>query len=179
MIATNPAPFALFQKLFLDLSYNSCFNDWTDFHSCTWRFQRIFGEMLVLCANLFWFSFSDASVFTKKGKERIGKIYKKAVYREYTDKTFSTQKPHPEHLGIIGPVLRGEDGDTIVIYFKVRCDVFTTKGPTKCNKVMLLLFLPQLKGDRELEQTNMLKMVDKTLCNFYVVFTMKSAETKD
>lgn len=45
----------------------------------------------------------------------------KAVYREYRDSTFSEQKPRPaewQHLGLIGPVFRGEVGDTIVIVFK-------------------------------------------------------------
>ena len=45
----------------------------------------------------------------------------KAVYREYTDSTFSAQKPRPpewQHLGLIGPVFRGEVGDTIVVVFK-------------------------------------------------------------
>lgn len=48
-------------------------------------------------------------------------IYRKAVYREYTDATFSTVKPRPpewEHLGILGPVLRAEVGDVIKVVFK-------------------------------------------------------------
>ena len=45
----------------------------------------------------------------------------KAVYREYTDSTFSEQKPPPpewQHLGLIGPVFRAEVGDTIVVVFQ-------------------------------------------------------------
>jgi manganese oxidase len=51
----------------------------------------------------------------------VGHIYKKAVYREYTDARFSTPKPRPPeegYLGILGPVLRGEVGDTIKVVFK-------------------------------------------------------------
>jgi hephaestin len=56
-----------------------------------------------------------------KGPERLGRIYKKAVYREYTDATFSTLKARLaqwEHLGIIGPLLRAEVGDTIEVLFR-------------------------------------------------------------
>ena len=63
--------------------------------------------------------FRDASVFTKKSGERIGRVYKKTVYREFTDASFRQQKTHRKDLGIIGPVLRGEVGDTIKIVYKV------------------------------------------------------------
>lgn len=60
-------------------------------------------------------------VFIQSGKERIGGLYRKAAYREYTDATFTTQKsagPKWEHLGILGPVIRGEVGDSIQVIFK-------------------------------------------------------------
>jgi FtsP/CotA-like multicopper oxidase with cupredoxin domain len=50
-----------------------------------------------------------------------GVIYEKAVYREYTDATFSTLKPRPaewQHLGLLGPLIRAEVGDTIRVTFK-------------------------------------------------------------
>jgi FtsP/CotA-like multicopper oxidase with cupredoxin domain len=62
-----------------------------------------------------------ARYYTEPGPDRIGPIYKKAVYREYTDASFTTQKPRPvawEHLGILGPVIRAEVGDTIRVVFK-------------------------------------------------------------
>ena len=58
---------------------------------------------------------------TESGPHRIGRVYKKAIYREYTDATFSTLKPRaPEerYLGLLGPILRGEVGDTIKVVFK-------------------------------------------------------------
>ena len=58
---------------------------------------------------------------TESGPHRIGHIYKKAIYREYTDATFSTLKPRPaaeQYLGLVGPILRGAVGDTIKIIFK-------------------------------------------------------------
>jgi FtsP/CotA-like multicopper oxidase with cupredoxin domain len=62
-----------------------------------------------------------ARLFVENGPQRIGKVFRKAVYREYTDATFATLKPREpkwEHLGIVGPVLRGETGDTLKIVFK-------------------------------------------------------------
>jgi len=53
--------------------------------------------------------------------DRIGRIYKKALYREYTDETFSVRKergPDWEHLGYLGPVLRAVVGDTLKIVFR-------------------------------------------------------------
>jgi manganese oxidase len=58
---------------------------------------------------------------TQSGPHRIGRVYKKAVYREYTDATFSTLKkrsPDEQYLGILGPILRGAVGDTIKVVFK-------------------------------------------------------------
>jgi hephaestin len=59
--------------------------------------------------------------FVEQGPHRIGKVYRKAVYREYSDETFSHLKPRApewEHMGILGPVIRAEVGDTIKVYFK-------------------------------------------------------------
>jgi hephaestin len=62
-----------------------------------------------------------AEMVLTSAPDRIGRVYKKAVYREYTDSTFSTMKERPpewEHLGYLGPVLRGQVGDTIVVVFR-------------------------------------------------------------
>ena len=51
---------------------------------------------------------------------RIGSTYKKTLYVEYTDATFTTKKPVPpewQHLGALGPIIRAEVGDTIKITF--------------------------------------------------------------
>ena len=58
------------------------------------------------------------SHWVERGPTSIGHVYKKAMYREYTDSTFATLKPRPpewEHLGILGPLLRAQVGDTIRI----------------------------------------------------------------
>jgi FtsP/CotA-like multicopper oxidase with cupredoxin domain len=52
---------------------------------------------------------------------QIGTQYKKTLYVEYTDATFTTKKPAaPEwqHLGALGPIIRAEVGDTIKVVFK-------------------------------------------------------------
>uniref|UniRef100_G1M2N6 ferroxidase n=1 Tax=Ailuropoda melanoleuca TaxID=9646 RepID=G1M2N6_AILME len=66
-------------------------------------------------------SFSEdklATLFLERGPNRIGGIYKKAVYRHYTDETYSTEIPKPPWLGFLGPILRAEVGDVIVIHLK-------------------------------------------------------------
>jgi manganese oxidase len=62
-----------------------------------------------------------SKVFVERGPHRIGSVYRKAVYREYTDETFARLKPRPaewESSGILGPILRAEVGDTIRVVFK-------------------------------------------------------------
>ena len=59
--------------------------------------------------------------YTEPGPHQIGRVYKKAIYREYTDASFSTLKvraPEEQYLGLLGPILRGEVGDTIKVVFQ-------------------------------------------------------------
>jgi len=66
--------------------------------------------------------FDDISkLYTQPGPHRIGSVYKKAIYREYTDASFTKLKERPadeQYLGLLGPILRGEVGDTIKVVFK-------------------------------------------------------------
>ncbi|KAM3869287.1 ferroxidase HEPHL1-like [Diretmus argenteus] len=59
-----------------------------------------------------------ASVFLKRGPHRIGSTYKKAMFRQYTDATYSRPSPRPDWLGFLGPVLRAEVDDVIVVHLK-------------------------------------------------------------
>jgi FtsP/CotA-like multicopper oxidase with cupredoxin domain len=43
--------------------------------------------------------------------------WKKARYIEYADGTFTVKKPQPPWLGVLGPVIRAEVGDTVVVHF--------------------------------------------------------------
>uniref|UniRef100_A0A3B3ZT85 Plastocyanin-like domain-containing protein n=1 Tax=Periophthalmus magnuspinnatus TaxID=409849 RepID=A0A3B3ZT85_9GOBI len=44
--------------------------------------------------------------------------YIKAVYREYTDGTYTVPKPRPPWSGLLGPVIVAQAGDTVVVHFK-------------------------------------------------------------
>jgi len=60
-------------------------------------------------------------VFVKSGPGRIGRVYVNAQYRAYTDASFTTRKPIAErwrHLGILGPVIHAEVGDTVKVVVK-------------------------------------------------------------
>jgi len=62
-----------------------------------------------------------AVAYTQPGPNRIGHVYRKALYREYVDGTFATRKPRlpqDEYLGLLGPILRAEVGETIKVVFK-------------------------------------------------------------
>jgi len=43
--------------------------------------------------------------------------WNKTRFIEYTDDTFSARKPQPPWLGILGPIIRAEVGDTIQVHF--------------------------------------------------------------
>ena len=43
--------------------------------------------------------------------------WKKTRFIEYTDNTFTTRKPQPDWLGILGPIIRAEVGDEIIVDF--------------------------------------------------------------
>jgi manganese oxidase len=63
----------------------------------------------------------NAKMYAESDKHQIGRVYRKAVYREYTDASFTTLKKRAaewEHLGILGPAIHAEVGDTIQIFFK-------------------------------------------------------------
>ena len=63
---------------------------------------------------------SQAKIFTKRSKDRIGKVYNKVVYRECTDPSCQAMKTHPPYLGILGPILRAEVGDVFKVHFTNR-----------------------------------------------------------
>ena len=63
----------------------------------------------------------EASTFTVRGDKRIGRKYNKVVYREYTSAEFTEKKTRTaaeRHLGVLGPILHAEVGDTIEVTFK-------------------------------------------------------------
>jgi FtsP/CotA-like multicopper oxidase with cupredoxin domain len=65
-----------------------------------------------------------ADTWVARGPGRIGSQYRKCLYRGYTDATFSRLARRPaseEYLGLLGPVIRAEVGDTIRVEFRNAC----------------------------------------------------------
>ncbi len=57
----------------------------------------------------------------KPAKEQIGFAFHKIVYHGYTDAAFSRVQPRPasdDYLGILGPPIRAEVGDTVTVVFR-------------------------------------------------------------
>uniref|UniRef100_A0AAQ6IKR4 F5/8 type C domain-containing protein n=1 Tax=Anabas testudineus TaxID=64144 RepID=A0AAQ6IKR4_ANATE len=55
--------------------------------------------------------------YSENGKPGSGPSYKKVVFREY-EKGFKQAKTHPSWLGLLGPTLRAEEGEMIVVTFR-------------------------------------------------------------
>ncbi|KAL1022868.1 hypothetical protein UPYG_G00033520 [Umbra pygmaea] len=60
----------------------------------------------------------QGALFVTRGPQRIGSVYKKAVYQQYTDATFTTEIAKPKWLGFLGPVISGEEGDVIRVHLR-------------------------------------------------------------
>lgn len=54
----------------------------------------------------------------ENGDLRIGRVYKKAVYLQYTDLTFRQEIGKPKWLGFVGPIISAEEDDTVVVHLK-------------------------------------------------------------
>ncbi|MGA7593412.1 MAG: multicopper oxidase domain-containing protein [Candidatus Sulfotelmatobacter sp.] len=75
----------------------------------------------------------------------------KTRFIEYTDDTFTTKKPQPDWLGILGPIIRAEVGDEVVVEFLNRGHLAHDMHPhglryDKNNEGSF--YLPFGKGDR-------------------------------
>ncbi|XP_055006712.1 coagulation factor V-like [Boleophthalmus pectinirostris] len=51
------------------------------------------------------------------GTKGLGQTYKKVVFREY-EEGFTRAKAHPSWLGLMGPTLRAQEGETLVVTFR-------------------------------------------------------------
>jgi hypothetical protein len=64
------------------------------------------------------FAYPDTTYTQTLSGSRIGSVYRKAVFRAYTDDSFQTLAPRPpewEHLGLLGPALHAEVGDVVEV----------------------------------------------------------------
>lgn len=74
----------------------------------------------------------------------------KAVYRQYTDGTFATLSAVPaawQHLGLLGPVIRAEVGDTITVYFKNQASQPYSMHPHGLKYLRIHAGVPQIGSD--------------------------------
>ncbi|XP_039194071.1 ferroxidase HEPHL1, partial [Crotalus tigris] len=60
----------------------------------------------------------EANKTMRRGSNRIGKVYKKAIFKQFTDDSYSHEIAKPSWLGVLGPVLKAEEKDTFTIHFK-------------------------------------------------------------
>lgn len=65
-----------------------------------------------------YFLYRQAEVFLKRGPHRIGRTYKKAIYVQYTNHLYDVTVDKPSWLGFLGPIIKGEVGDSITIHLK-------------------------------------------------------------
>jgi FtsP/CotA-like multicopper oxidase with cupredoxin domain len=66
----------------------------------------------------------EANKFVQAGPDRIGSTYTKCLYHAYTDASFTHQITRPaddQYLGVLGPAIRAEVGDTIKVTFRNNC----------------------------------------------------------
>lgn len=70
------------------------------------------------CNTYFHSVLSDASFYLQKKPDRIGQVYKKAMFRQFTDRTYSERVLGPAWLGFLGPILRAEVDDVIIVHLK-------------------------------------------------------------
>lgn len=98
---------------------------------------------------LFFYREFQSQKYLQRGKDRIGSVYKKALYFQYTDHTFRTMIKKPSWLGYLGPILQAETGDRIHVHvknFASRQYSFHPHGLsyTKSNEGKWALFPPLL-----------------------------------
>jgi len=69
------------------------------------------------------------NTYVRPGPDRIGSRYKKCLYRGYTDSSFRTLAPSDPTLGFLGPVIRAQVGDQLVVVFRNTCPFATSIHP--------------------------------------------------
>lgn len=81
--------------------------------------QRLQHALDCNCVFLFLLSrVRQASEFLSKTPQRIGSVYKKAMFRRFTDASYRHQSTRPAWLGFLGPTIRAEVGEVIVVHLK-------------------------------------------------------------
>nr|KAF6381582.1 hypothetical protein mPipKuh1_003208 [Pipistrellus kuhlii] len=79
----------------------------------TWNYASDNGEKKLIAVDT-----ERSNIYLQNGPDRIGRVYKKALYLQYTDGTFTTAIEKPAWLGFLGPIIKAETGDTIYVHLK-------------------------------------------------------------
>lgn len=73
---------------------------------------------------------ADQQVFVEPGPSRIGSVYRKVHYVGYADAAFSRKAPLDDpSMGILGPVIRAEVGDEIIVVLRNNATVPVSVHP--------------------------------------------------
>uniref|UniRef100_A0A8D1C966 ferroxidase n=1 Tax=Sus scrofa TaxID=9823 RepID=A0A8D1C966_PIG len=79
----------------------------------TWDYASDRGEKKLISVDK-----EQSNIYLQNGPNRIGRLYKKAIYLQYTDETFRTIIEKPVWLGFLGPIIKAETGDRVYVHFK-------------------------------------------------------------
>ncbi|XP_006895636.1 PREDICTED: ceruloplasmin-like [Elephantulus edwardii] len=79
----------------------------------TWKYSSDYGEKELIAAGK-----EDFDTYLRSGPDRIGSVYKKALYLQYTDGTFQKDVEKPPWLGFLGPIIKAETGDKVFVHLK-------------------------------------------------------------
>ena len=86
-------------------------------------------------------------------------VWPKSRFVEYTDATFSQKKAQPEWLGILGPIIRAEVGDEVIVDFSTADEFLTVSILTGCattKRMRVLSTCPRQRVRRLLREQNLL-----------------------
>ncbi|KAG8453015.1 hypothetical protein GDO86_004720 [Hymenochirus boettgeri] len=72
----------------------------------------------------------NTSIYLENGPDRIGGIYKKAIYKQFTNADYEEEVEKPAWLGFLGPVIKAEVEDTIIVHLKNFASRSYTLHPT-------------------------------------------------
>uniref|UniRef100_A0A8C3JM57 ferroxidase n=1 Tax=Calidris pygmaea TaxID=425635 RepID=A0A8C3JM57_9CHAR len=92
--------------------------NWVYFHLCQTSSWLVIKHIFQMKNHSFVRFSSGICVYATRGANRIGRVYKKAIFRQFTDDTYSQEIPKAAWLGFLGPVLKAEEEDVFIVHLK-------------------------------------------------------------
>ena len=89
--------------------------DWFIIVYCDYNCLWLISDWLIIL--FFFYRLSRRYFQVSRNPLRLGKVYKKAIFREFTDATYTVLKAREPWQGILGPTIRGEVGDMAIVHF--------------------------------------------------------------